>query len=134
MDAFANDRYVLDVSANLTSGLNSCSFGPKLLSGRGSAWKEVAKPCGTCPTHCNYRVLDTEINAPHFNESVLVPETLTKSIGYCKLVTKSDAFFKSLVALNGQPKFKNGKPSGYLLDRGTSNSKDTCLYFKGTYK
>ena len=55
-----------------------------------------------------------------------LPESLKKSIGYCKFLKKTNAQFTS----GPEPKY-NGKPSGYVLQKGSAKENDTCLYAGG---
>ena len=60
-----------------------------------------------------------------------IPKALNDSIGTCNFIVKVDPKIPFLVPLfSAQPQF-DGKDSGYLLDRGTSYSNDTCLHFRG---
>ena len=53
------------------------------------------------------------------NESA-IPEALKKSIGSCKFTTHRLS----------QPTKFDGTVTGYILISGTSNPKDTCLFFQ----
>ena len=59
-----------------------------------------------------------------------LPESLKKSIGYCKFPRMTIIGPYVIPDYGPEPKY-NGKASGYVMKSGTAMQNDTCLYFKG---
>ena len=85
-------------------------------------------PSGCHGCEVKYEDIDakTELIKVYGGNEASIPKSLKESIGSCKFTSKTPFNF----AHGGQPKF-HGVPTDYIISKGTSNPKDTCIYFTG---